>query len=208
MIGEGVNDYGGPYRAVFEALVAELQRDDGLLPLFVPTENRAHSVPGSDVDRWALNRALTTRADLKLVRFFGSLVGAAVRAGLNLGFSLERSIWQVRSSFLLFALHISFLFAQLLHYSSFLLFAPSGSRSSSSTAAARARTSARWPRARRRAAAPGRRGARSRRSWAMSRCAAPPAPRPPHASRGTTCIRRFRRADGNSRPRTRAPRRS
>ena len=94
MIGEGVNDYGGPYRAVFEALVAELQRDDGLLPLFVPTANRAHRVPGSDVDRWALNKALTTRSELGLVRFFGALLGAAVRAGLNLGFALERSIWE------------------------------------------------------------------------------------------------------------------
>lgn len=47
-VGEGVNDYGGPYRAVFEQALDELQGDDhvvsgsrGLLPLLVPCPNRS-----------------------------------------------------------------------------------------------------------------------------------------------------------------------
>ena len=43
-VGEGVNDYGGPYRAVFEQIVDELQSeiagDECVLPFFLPSANR------------------------------------------------------------------------------------------------------------------------------------------------------------------------
>ena len=49
-LGEGVNDYGGPYRAVFEQVVDELQAeldDSGecLLPFLKPSPNRCE-LPG------------------------------------------------------------------------------------------------------------------------------------------------------------------
>jgi hypothetical protein len=50
-LGEGVNDYGGPYRAVFEQVAQELQNDNEwsdsrrgcLLPLLLPCANRYNS---------------------------------------------------------------------------------------------------------------------------------------------------------------------
>jgi len=51
-------------------------------------------VEGSDTERYALNSKLRRRDDLRLIHCVGTLVGAAVRAGLNLGFSLESAIWE------------------------------------------------------------------------------------------------------------------
>ena len=65
-MGEGVNDYGGPYRAVFEQIVDELQADSALvrkktserslLPLLVPCANRSANV-GSNQDKFVLTTA-------------------------------------------------------------------------------------------------------------------------------------------------------
>ena len=56
-MGEGVDDYGGPYRAVFEQVVEELQgdcvalgqrvADRCLLPVLIPTPNRVGAVGDS-----------------------------------------------------------------------------------------------------------------------------------------------------------------
>uniref|UniRef100_M4BN19 HECT-type E3 ubiquitin transferase n=1 Tax=Hyaloperonospora arabidopsidis (strain Emoy2) TaxID=559515 RepID=M4BN19_HYAAE len=106
-LGEGVNDYGGPYRAVFEQIVDELQMDNvelskgeqGLLPLLIPCPNR-RSATGSNQDKFLLNpscgTALLTNGPmaLDLHRFLGKLIGTAVRHGLQMGLDLPALVWR------------------------------------------------------------------------------------------------------------------
>ncbi|TYZ67026.1 hypothetical protein PybrP1_011696 [[Pythium] brassicae (nom. inval.)] len=106
-LGEGVNDYGGPYRAVFEQIVDELQMDNvelskgeqGLLPLLVPCPNR-RSGTGSNQDKFLLNPSCGTSATsngpmaLDLHRFLGKVIGTAVRHGLQMGLDLPSLVWR------------------------------------------------------------------------------------------------------------------
>ncbi|KAI9916082.1 hypothetical protein PsorP6_007059 [Peronosclerospora sorghi] len=86
-LGEGVNDYGGPYRALFEKIMDELQMDNvelakgeqGLLQLLIPCPNR-RSATGSNQDKFLLNPSCGTTLlasgpmALYLHRFLGKLV--------------------------------------------------------------------------------------------------------------------------------------
>ncbi|RLN71971.1 hypothetical protein BBJ28_00013714, partial [Nothophytophthora sp. Chile5] len=106
-LGEGVNDYGGPYRAVFEQIVDELQMDNvelakgeqGLLPLLIPCPNR-RSGTGSNQDKFLLNPSCGTALlangpmALDLHRFLGKLIGTAVRHGLQMGLDLPAIVWR------------------------------------------------------------------------------------------------------------------
>ncbi|ETV97588.1 hypothetical protein, variant [Aphanomyces invadans] len=106
-LGEGVNDYGGPYRAVFEQIVDELQMDQveitkgeqGLLPLLVPCPNR-RSGTGMNQDKFVLNPSCGTISvavgpiALELHRFLGKLIGTAVRHGLQMGLDLPSVVWR------------------------------------------------------------------------------------------------------------------
>nr|CCA19532.1 HECT E3 ubiquitin ligase putative [Albugo laibachii Nc14] len=106
-LGEGVNDYGGPYRAVFEQVVDELQLDNvelskgeqGLLPLLIPCPNRRTGT-GSNQDKFLLNPScgisLQSNAPmaLELYRFLGKLIGTAVRHGLQMGLNLPSLVWR------------------------------------------------------------------------------------------------------------------
>ncbi|RLN71766.1 hypothetical protein BBJ29_002386 [Phytophthora kernoviae] len=106
-LGEGVNDYGGPYRAVFEQIVDELQMDNveltkgeqGLLPLLVPCPNR-RSGTGTNQDKFLLNPSCGTALlsngpmALDLHRFLGKLIGTAVRHGLQMGLDLPALVWR------------------------------------------------------------------------------------------------------------------
>ncbi|KAH9194464.1 hypothetical protein AeNC1_003578 [Aphanomyces euteiches] len=106
-LGEGVNDYGGPYRAVFEQIIDELQMDQveitkgeqGLLPLLVPCPNR-RSGTGSNQDKFVLNPSCGTISvavgpiALELHRFLGKLIGTAVRHGLQIGLDLPSIVWR------------------------------------------------------------------------------------------------------------------
>lgn len=106
-LGEGVNDYGGPYRAVFEQIVDELQMDNvelakgeqGLLPLLIPCPNR-RSATGINQDKFLLNPSCGTALlangpmALELHRFLGKLIGTAVRHGLQMGLDLPSLVWR------------------------------------------------------------------------------------------------------------------
>lgn len=106
-LGEGVNDYGGPYRAVFEQIVDELQMDNvelskgeqGLLPLLLPTPNR-RSGTGVNQDKFVLNPScgsLNTSngpTALDLHRFLGKITGTAVRHGLQMGLDFPSLVWR------------------------------------------------------------------------------------------------------------------
>lgn len=122
-LGEGVNDYGGPYRAVFDQIVDELQvssfvliiafiltllqmdnieltkGEQGLLPLLVPCPNR-RSGAGSNQDKFMLNPACGTSSivngpvALEWYRFLGRMIGTAVRHGLQMGLDLPCQVWR------------------------------------------------------------------------------------------------------------------
>jgi len=114
MVGEGVNDYGGPYRAIFEALVDELQVEGGvpgqagaipvlpdehpmLIPALAPTPNRRQKLADGDryADRFTLNPAAAAGGVRmrELVAFVGRMMGVGLRHGLQLGLQLVPPVW-------------------------------------------------------------------------------------------------------------------
>lgn len=120
-LGEGVDDYGGPYRAVFgksnsfilqsivntntfiEQIVDELQCDSllvgknasdrCLLPLFIPCPNRSSSI-GANQDKYILSTAPASPSIQEVMHFFGKLMGTAVRHNLHLGLDLSALLWR------------------------------------------------------------------------------------------------------------------
>ncbi len=109
-LGEGVDDYGGPYRAVFEQVADELQKDDlalkpgqrvengCLLPLLVPSPNRVAMV-GREQGKFLLApgpvgaTAFSGSFIEELACFLGKLLGVAVRHGLQMGLGLTPLVW-------------------------------------------------------------------------------------------------------------------
>lgn len=103
-IGEGVNDYGGPYRALFEQVVDELQCDTVttggrkpiekcLLPLLIPSPNKVAEV-GVHQDKFVLSTSpATAPINQELMKFFGKLLGTAVRHNLNVALDLSHTVW-------------------------------------------------------------------------------------------------------------------
>ncbi len=109
-LGEGVDDYGGPYRAVFEQVVDELQKDDlslkpgqhvengCLLPLLVPTPNRVAKV-GLEQGKFLLapgpvrDKSFSANVVEELASFLGKLLGVAVRHGIQMGLGLTPLVW-------------------------------------------------------------------------------------------------------------------
>ena len=101
LIGEGVEDYGGPYRQAFEVVCDELQCDTEwpiskracLLPLFIPCPNRYSGV-GDGRDKYVLNPSARSASLLRRFEFLGKLMGIAVRHGLQLGLNLPILFWR------------------------------------------------------------------------------------------------------------------
>ena len=101
--GEGVHDYEGPYRALFEQIVDEIQMDQfstgkkaserGLLPLLMPCQNRAVSV-GANQDKFVLTTGPTMPLVQELMLFFGKIVGTAARHNLTLGIDFSALQWR------------------------------------------------------------------------------------------------------------------
>ena len=97
-----MNDYGGPYRAVFEQIVDELQCDSNtvgskssdrcLLPLLVPCPNRSTAV-GPNQDKF-LFASSTSPLIQELMQFFGKLSGTALRHNLNMSLNLSLLLWR------------------------------------------------------------------------------------------------------------------
>jgi len=116
-VGEGVNDYGGPYRAVFEQIVDELQCDavtvggtkpseKCLLPLLVPCPNKSTAV-GNNQDKFLLSTTpLTSTINQELMQFFGKTVGTAVRHNLNLALNFSLMLWRPLSRLLVTEGHL------------------------------------------------------------------------------------------------------
>jgi len=98
--GEGVDDYGGPYREIFQKLCFELQTPDPLfdetrcfLPLLHPTPNWKSSVECNEKYKYTF---LPSSSPLKLdlYMFLGQLVGIALRSKITLDLSLASYIWK------------------------------------------------------------------------------------------------------------------
>ena len=102
-LGEGVHDYGGPYRAVFEQVIDELQCDNVLvgrkptdrclLPLFIPSPNRVAGV-GSNQDTFLISPSLSSAFSVSLAYFLGKFLGTAVRHNLILALDISNSFWR------------------------------------------------------------------------------------------------------------------
>jgi hypothetical protein len=103
-VGEGVNDYGGPYRAVFEQVVDELCCDSlavggtrpvdrCLLPLLIPSINRVSSA-GSNQDKFLLMSAAPQGSSQDIMSFFGKLIGLSTRHHFNMALDLSALVWR------------------------------------------------------------------------------------------------------------------
>ena len=102
-MGEGVNDYGGPYRAVFESIIDELQSDTSLtgrkiidrclLPLLVPCPNRSAAVYVNQ-DKYIPSPTSNSLYIQELMMFFGKIIGLAVRHNLTVGIAFSSLVWR------------------------------------------------------------------------------------------------------------------
>jgi hypothetical protein len=105
-IGEGADDYGGPYHEALSSMVAELHfpilpelHNRGVfsidaylhtatLPLFLPVPNAQHEVAGNR-DRFVpLVRSLASQFRHRQLEFVGQLMGIGLRTGAPLAFDL------------------------------------------------------------------------------------------------------------------------
>lgn len=75
-VGEGVNDYGGPYREMFEAIVDEIQNDSLITNLLLPCNNRIHNTGLVGRDKFVINpTSCKSNKSLQLMVFLGKLIG-------------------------------------------------------------------------------------------------------------------------------------
>lgn len=112
--GEGVDDYGGPYREVFAQIPVELQalkNTDGAcrLALLQPTPNTQR---GMEVDgpKFMLRPRIVARMYLELCTFLGRLVGMALRSKvelINIFKTKRTSIGDTATRFSIFHLEIT-----------------------------------------------------------------------------------------------------
>ncbi|KAJ8614515.1 hypothetical protein CTAYLR_000790 [Chrysophaeum taylorii] len=86
--GEGVDDYGGPFREIFVQVPLELQDVEGTrckLPLFLPIEDSTKFVP---VPR------SPCRAHREMYAFIGKLIGVSLRCKVTMQFNFPSRIWK------------------------------------------------------------------------------------------------------------------
>jgi len=94
LTGEGVDDHGGPYRAVFETAVGE--EPVGPLELFLPCPNEENRV-GENRDQYIINPISGHSAGelrLPLYHHLGRLMGVATRHRVLVPLSLPSLVWK------------------------------------------------------------------------------------------------------------------
>jgi hypothetical protein len=90
--GEGVDDHGGPYRAVFQTAIAE--ESTGPLGLLVKSPN-CESDTGTNKEKLILNPELiSSPARLPFYTYLGKLIGMACRHSILVPLSLPALIWK------------------------------------------------------------------------------------------------------------------
>lgn len=111
--GEGVDDYGGPYREFFSQIIEELQglktKEEGdqdvscVLPLLLPSPNQRKGV-GENQQHFVLNpgtvRSFSGSAPLyvEMYNFLGQVIGIALRSRVHLALAFPSILWKVMVS--------------------------------------------------------------------------------------------------------------
>jgi hypothetical protein len=91
-VGEGVDDHGGPYRAVFQAAVGE--EPSGILNMLVPCPN-SESESGENRDKYVINKSfLWQPTKLPLYSHLGMLMGIACRHKITVPFAIPALLWK------------------------------------------------------------------------------------------------------------------
>jgi len=91
LAGERADDYGGPYRDVFNQACQELLTPT--LPLFVPCPNQV-SNQGSDRGKWLPAASSTSSLYLNMFEFVGKLMGIAMRTKNPFVLDLPAFVWK------------------------------------------------------------------------------------------------------------------
>jgi hypothetical protein len=111
--GEGVEDYGGPYREAFEEVCRDLQNvlywqqdEHGqeqqhtaemcVLPLLAPSPNWRQQTHGSAAEElFVVSSAALSGLLRDLLRFLGQVLGIAIRSSLTLSLRLAPVVWKL-----------------------------------------------------------------------------------------------------------------
>ncbi|RYH27830.1 hypothetical protein EON65_13005 [archaeon] len=103
--GEGVDDYGGPYREIFQQICIELQllyptgnstsKPDCFLPLLMPAPNWHADGDIGEKYVFMLNPTITSDLKMDLVVFMGQLIGIAIRSRITLDLAFPSFVWKV-----------------------------------------------------------------------------------------------------------------
>ena len=92
LTGEGADDHGGPYRAVFQTTIGE--EAEHLLELVVPCANAINEV-GENRDKVILNPLYSNEiAKLSVIEFLGKLLGLACRNNILVDINLASLVWK------------------------------------------------------------------------------------------------------------------
>ncbi|CAK4140300.1 unnamed protein product [Aphanomyces euteiches] len=86
-LGEGVDDHGGPYRAVFQT--AAWDEPSGTLRLFIPCPN-AGTTTGANQDKYVVNPSSPSSS----LRFLGKLIGMAIRHRIMVPLNCSDLFWK------------------------------------------------------------------------------------------------------------------
>lgn len=92
MIGEGADDHGGPYRAIFLSAIGE--EAERLLDLLVPCPNAQNEV-GENRDKLVFNTTFSSdQSKQRIFEFLGKLTGLACRNSILIDINLSQLIWK------------------------------------------------------------------------------------------------------------------
>ena len=90
-VGEASIDAGGPYREALTQACAELQ--SSALPLFIPSPNQKNE-SGLFREKWIINPSAKSTTHLEMFKYFGGLIGYAMRTGEFLNLDLPSIFWK------------------------------------------------------------------------------------------------------------------
>lgn len=95
--GEGVDDYGGPYRECFSQFALELQAVTSdtqcVLPLFQPSPNWRNAI-GDTRDCFIVNPGCVSNLYLEMYNFFGQILGIALRSRVLTRYDFPTIVWK------------------------------------------------------------------------------------------------------------------
>ena len=116
--GEGVDDYGGPYREIFQQVCDELQAltpkaqpaevtrssndKDGsegvqtcFLPILMPTPNWSATCDCTEKYKFMFNPSSCSPFRIGLCRFIGQFIGVGIRSKITLDLAFPSAIWKI-----------------------------------------------------------------------------------------------------------------